>query len=80
MVELAADKLHILVRTPGGHPLLLGERALVEQSAPLLVAFLNGTPLVCGVRWVHKEGTEMAVTLLVGGAPCCVGCLAERAS
>ena len=32
VVALAADKVHLVCRTPGGHPLLAGERALVERD------------------------------------------------
>jgi hypothetical protein len=78
VVALAADKVHLLVQTEGGHPLMLGERALVEVSAPLLVAFLRAEPLTCGVKWAHAKGTDTAVTLLVGGTPACAGCMAER--
>ena len=80
VLALAADKVHLLVQTEGGHPLMLGERALVEASAPLLVAHLRGEPLTCGVKWAHAKGTDTAITLLVGGCPCCAACLAERAS
>ncbi|HEY5473405.1 MAG TPA: hypothetical protein VIK32_09485, partial [Candidatus Limnocylindrales bacterium] len=79
VISLAADKVHLLVQTEGGHPLMLGQRALVEASALLLVAFLRGEPLTCGVKWAHAKGTDTAITLLVGGCPCCAACLAERA-
>jgi hypothetical protein len=45
---------------------------LVEKSAPLLIAFLQGTPATCVVSR-HAEPVE-GVTIALGGAPWCGSC------
>jgi hypothetical protein len=72
-ITLAGDRAHLLVKTPGGHPLMLGERALVEASAPLLLGHLLDAPLACAVK-KHDRPT-IACAILLGGCPCCAECL-----
>jgi hypothetical protein len=44
-------------------------RDILETAAPLLAAYLAGTPLLC--LGSHKGAPPEAVTLAVGGAPLC---------
>jgi hypothetical protein len=63
-IELTPDKAHLTVITEGG-ALPVELREAIVAAAPLLVGHLSGTPLTCA--WCPA----VAVTLLLGGAPCC---------
>jgi hypothetical protein len=75
-LTLASDKAHIIPSTAGGR-LMVDHRALIETAGPLLVAYLNGTPLQCQVAWAHPKGADLTATVvLVGGAVACAACAA----
>jgi hypothetical protein len=74
-VRLATDKLALVVTTSGGH-LGPGVLELVDRTAPLLVAHLNGSPLACTVS-KHKT-PALATTYALGGAPWCGECDGEK--
>ena len=78
-VALSADGRYVIPSALSGR-MFVTERALLATTHDLIRAHLAGAPLVCQVG-THDKGTDpIAVTLLVGGAPCCATCLAGRAS
>jgi hypothetical protein len=70
-VSLAADVEHLVVTCEDGRP-AAGVVELVEKSAPLIVAWLQGTPLTCVVSQ-HAEPVE-AVTIAFYDTPWCGSC------
>lgn len=71
--RLAHDPAYFIVETPGGgmdDPM----RTLIRAAAPMLLAFLQGQPLVCLVSDHGRGRWAEAVTLLVGGCPACAEC------
>ncbi len=78
-LALSSDGAHVIPRSLGGR-MFDPDRALVERCGPLLAAHLSGAPLRC-VAGKHAAGTDdLAVSVLVGGAPCCAAHLAGGAS
>ncbi|HEY5434922.1 MAG TPA: hypothetical protein VIK13_06795 [Candidatus Limnocylindrales bacterium] len=80
VVGLATDRAAVVVRSRTD--ILAHDANLVQfvrDAVPLLLGHLRGEPLRCTVG-THGTGTDAtAVTLLVGGAPCCQTCLAGGA-
>ena len=68
---LSTDSAHLVVSAPGGR-CLDGDAAAIEQAMPLLLAHLQGDPLLCVVS-AHESPAD-AVTLALGGAPWCGSC------
>lgn len=70
-LELSPDRQYIIPRAPGGE-VMHTEAQLLRDATPLLLGHLRGEPLVCVVT---KHSTpEIAVTVLVTGAPSCAAC------
>lgn len=73
-LRLSADKSAIVPVADSGRQ-SDSVRGLIEQAAPLLVAYLRGQPLRCQLRHSEKQPPE-AESLLVGGAAACSAHLA----
>lgn len=68
-VALSVDRAQLVVSCVGGSP-GPGVVELVEAAGPLMLAYLQGSPLQCDVT----KHTAEATTFALGGAPWCGEC------
>jgi len=73
VVTLSADRLSLVASAEDGRPYPFGI-AVLNATAPLLLAHLRGEPLACAVT-VHKGKPATAATLSLGGTGWCGQCI-----
>ena len=79
VVSLATDRASVVVRSRTD--ILSHDANLVQfvrDAGPLLLGHLRGEPLRCTVGAHDKDIDDTAITILVGGAPCCQSHLREK--